>query len=104
MTGAEMELAVLVAQGVITAGSAIYQAIVADEDPAELLERARAAGVALPVRTGPGGAWDADLDERLKRGGGDARPIGERETQPPLDPSKITLGGPPANPYPDASS
>lgn len=91
MTGAEIELAILVANGVVEAGSAIYQAIVADEDPEELLERARAAGVELPVRTGPGGAWAADLDERLARGGGDARP---RSQRPPP-------GAVPPNPFED---
>lgn len=85
MTSAEVELAILVARGIVAAGSAIYEAIAGQEDPEELIARARRAGHDIPVRTGPQGTWDADLDERLGRGGGDARPRRERIPDNPYE-------------------
>ena len=84
-------VAILVARGVIAAGGEIYKAIVGGESEAELLKRAREAGVALPERGGTDGAWAESLAGRLH---GDGADPAKRDTEPPVEVDP--------NPYPEA--
>ena len=52
----------------------IGKAITGGQTAEEAIAAARAAALRIPVRTGPGGVWTADLDVRLRRDDGEADP------------------------------
>lgn len=52
----------------------VAAALTGGQSVQEAVDAARAAAAKLPVRTGPGGTWTRDLDERLRRDDGKIDP------------------------------
>lgn len=66
MSGAEIAIRLL--ELVATVAPGVLAAVAGTETDRDAIDAARDIAERLPQRTGAGGAWDEDLDERKRRG------------------------------------